>query len=420
MLIYMFIKSDYSGQGLGMMVTVNLVRYSALRDLRGRAARVKSRLRYNSSVRKSSLVFLFCALILGACATRPPGVGEPVAWSSLEDWSADSQSDAWAGFLKSCHKLRHEAWRGVCELAEANAELSDAEVRDFFETHFEVRPVYAEDGETEGLITGYYEPLLKGSWEPSEEYRYPLYGVPEDLLVVDLGDVYPQLKHLRLRGKLDGNRVIPYHARAQLEGDPALLRGREILWVNSPVDVFFLHVQGSGRVQLTDGSTAAVGYANQNGHPYQSIGRVLIRMGELEREEVTLFTIREWLRSNPDRIDEILAQNPSYIFFELRDDPTQGPVGSLNVTLTPARSIAVDRNVIPLGAPVWLETTLPDEDESPLNQLMLAQDTGGAIKGHVRADVFWGQGDEAEQMAGLMKQQGRLFVLLPKGYPIKD
>jgi len=142
-------------------------------------------------------------------------------------------------------------------------------------------------------------------------------------------------------------------------------------------------------------------------------------MGELEKEDVTLFTIKDWLRSNPARLNEVLAKNPSYIFFELRDGAADGPVGSLNVTLTPRRSIAVDRNVIPLGAPVWLQTTLPNEQQSPLNQLMLAQDTGGAIKGHVRADVFWGHGDEAEKMAGRMKQQGELFVLLPKGYSIK-
>jgi len=236
------------------------------------------------------------------------------------------------------------------------------------------------------------------------------------LLVVDLGAIYPQLNGMRLRGKLVGNKVVPYHNRGQLDDDRELLRGAEILWVNSPVDVFFLHVQGSGLVELTDGSVAAVGYANQNGHPYQSIGRVLIEMGELEKDEVTLFTIRDWLKSNPERLNEVLAKNPSYVFFELRDAQVVGPTGSLNVALTPRRSIAVDRKVIPLGAPVWLQTTLPNEAQSPLNQLMLAQDTGGAIKGHVRADVFWGRGGEAEEMAGLMKQPGELFVLLPRGF----
>jgi membrane-bound lytic murein transglycosylase A len=363
-------------------------------------------------------IFLLSALLLGACTARPPGIGSPVDWSSLQNWESDKHGDVWAGFLRSCEKLGHERWREVCALAEESGPLSDAEARAFFEAHFEVRPVYAEGGETEGLITGYYEPLLKGSLEPSDEYRYPLYGVPKDLLVVDLGSVYPQLNGLRLRGKLVGNKVVPYYDRAQLNDDPELLRGAEILWVDSLVDVFFLHVQGSGLVRLTDGSTVAVGYAQQNGHPYQSIGRVLVDMGELDREEVTLFTIRDWLQANPGRLHEVLAMNPSYVFFELKDGQADGPVGSLNVELTPARSVAVDRSVIPLGAPVWLQTTLPDEDQSPFDRLMLAQDTGGAIKGHVRADVFWGRGDEAEMLAGTMKQQGRLFVLLPRGYPL--
>ena len=371
-------------------------------------------------MRRSLSIFVLCALMVSACTTRPPGIGSPVEWSSLESWESDNHSDAWAGFLKSCQKLDHEQWRAVCDLAENSGDLGDAEAREFFESHFEVRPVYAKGGETQGLITGYYEPLLKGSWERSEEYQYPLYGVPEDLLVVDLGAVYPQLKGMRLRGKLVGNKVVPYHDRAQLDDDQELLQGAEILWVNSPVDLFFLHVQGSGLVEFADGSIAAVGYAEQNGHPYQSIGRVLIEMGELEKEEVTLFTIRDWLKTNPDRLNEVLSKNPSYVFFELRDAQANGPTGALNVALTPRRSIAVDRNVIPLGAPVWLQTTLPNEAQSPLNQLMLAQDTGGAIKGHVRADVFWGRGGEAEEMAGLMKQQGELFVLLPRGFTINN
>jgi len=365
-------------------------------------------------------IFVLCILMLSACATRPPGIGSPVDWSSLQNWEADNHGDVWDGFLKSCEKLGHVRWQEVCALAAESGALSDAEARAFFEAHFEVRPVYAEGGETEGLITGYYEPLLQGSREQSDEFRYPLHGVPEDLLTIDLESVYPQLKGLRLRGKLVGNKIVPYHDRAQLHDNPELLQGAEILWVNSLVDVFFLHVQGSGRVQLTDGTTVSVGYAQQNGHPYQSIGRVLIKMGELEKDEVTLFTIKDWLQANPERLNEVLAKNPSYVFFELKNGQADGPVGSLNVALTPARSVAVDRSVIPLGAPVWLQTTLPDEGQSPFERLMLAQDTGGAIKGHVRADVFWGRGDEAEMLAGLMKQQGRLFVLLPRGYPVEE
>ena len=364
--------------------------------------------------------FLFCALLLAGCATRPPGIGEPIDWSQLEHWESDDHSAVWDGFLAGCQKLKQPDWREVCSLAE-NADVPDgAQAKRFFETHFEVRPIFAEKGRTEGLITGYYEPLLHGSLQQSEKYRYPLYGVPGSLLTIDLADQYPQLKDMRLRGKLEGNRVVPFYDRGQLDEDQQLLAGDELLWVDDPVDAFFLHVQGSGLVELEDGSLVAVGYAAQNGHPYRSIGGVLIRMGELEQEEVTLFTIRDWLDSNPERKNEVLAENPSYVFFELRDASENGPLGSLNVPLTPERSIAVDRNVIPLGAPVWLQTTLPDENASPFNQLMLAQDTGGAIKGNVRADVFWGRGDVAEQMAGRMKQAGQLFVLLPKGYTMES
>ena len=210
-------------------------------------------------MRSSLSIFLLCALMLSACTTtRQPGIGNPVEWSSLDSWESDNHGDAWDGFLKSCQKLSRGQWQEVCDLAENSGDLSDSEAREFFESHFEVRPVYAKDGETLGLITGYYEPLLQGSWARSEEYKYPLYGVPEDLLVVDLGTVYPQLKGMRLRGKLVGNKVVPYHDRAQLYDDQELLQGAEILWVNSPEDLFFLHVQGSGLVELTDGSIAAV------------------------------------------------------------------------------------------------------------------------------------------------------------------
>ncbi|MDX1698624.1 MAG: MltA domain-containing protein, partial [Thiohalobacterales bacterium] len=261
---------------------------------------------------------LFCALLLGGCATRPPGIGEPIDWSQLEDWEADDHSAVWEGFLEGCPKLTQREWGEVCSLAEEAGTPNGTQAREFFETHFEVRPIYAEQGRSEGLITGYYEPLLHGSWDKTEKYRYPLYGVPESLLTIELGDQYPQLKDMRLRGKLEGNKVVPYYDRAQLDDDQQILAGYELLWVDDLVDAFFLHVQGSGQIELDDGSRVAVGYAAQNGHPYRSIGGVLISMGELEKEQVTLFTIRDWLDSNPGRMNEVLGSNPSYVFFELR------------------------------------------------------------------------------------------------------
>lgn len=365
-------------------------------------------------MRSYSLVTVAAFLLILGCTPKPPGIGEPIAWGKLEGWSKDQHAQTWPGFLKSCGKLDTAAWNQICDSARQMENPDDDKVREFFETHFSPHPIYAESGETQGLITGYYEPLLKGNWQPDATHRFPLYGVPDDLLIVDLAALYPELKGMRLRGKLEGRKIVPYPSREMTDNQQNLLKGAEVLWVDNQVDLFFLHIQGSGRVQMTDGSMVSVGYADQNGHPYRSIGKVLIEKGVLDKEEVNLFTIKEWLQKNPEQVNEILWKNPSYVFFELRDSREEFPRGSLNVVLTPGRSLAVDPSVIPLGAPVWLQTTLPDEEKSSFNQLMLAQDTGGAIKGHIRADVFWGRGSKAERLAGLMKQQGQMFVLLPK------
>jgi membrane-bound lytic murein transglycosylase A len=207
---------------------------------------------------------------------------------------------------------------------------------------------------------------------------------------------------------------VPFYSRTEIDGPARPLQGDEILWVDDRNDLFFLHIQGSGRVQLPNGTTVNVGYADQNGHPYVSIGKVLIDRGELEKEDVTLFSIRDWLRKHSDRAQALLNENPSYVFFAVLDGIETGPIGSLNVPLTAERSAAVDPDTIPLGTPVWIETELPDAEKTAFRRLFLAQDTGGAIKGAVRADIFWGHGERAEHMAGTMKQAGRIFALLPK------
>lgn len=364
---------------------------------------------------RNFLSLVLAALFLWGCTTTPePGVGEAVGWRQLEGWRNDQHAESWPALLRSCSKLAGDLeWTAICRAAGEMNGPSDGQAREFFERWFVPHEINGTDGTNTGLITGYYEPLLSGSRQYTEQYRYPVYGRPDDLIVVELADVYPDLKGKRLRGRLVGNRLVPYYNRASLDGDPELLRGQELLWVDDPVALFFLHVQGSGRVALPDGRILGVGYADQNGHPYHSIGRKLVTMGELRKEDVNLFSIREWLRSNPSRIDALLGSNPSYVFFSERPVTGEGPYGSLNVPLVAERSIAVDPAVIPLGLPVWLETTLPDSGET-YNRVMLAQDTGGAIKGPVRADVFWGLGDRAEHMAGLMKQPGRLYVLLPR------
>lgn len=345
---------------------------------------------------------------------------KPVSWWQLPGWRDDDLTLAWPAWLQSCRGLRgNPAWTGVCQSAQQLSALPESDdIRAFLESQFQPWQVSQSEGGTEGLVTGYYEPLLRGSRTRTARYRYPLYGPPDDMLVVDLGAIYPELKSLRLRGRLQGNKVVPYWSRAEIEAGAAPVRGKEVLWVDDPVEFFFLQVQGSGRVRLDNGETVRVGYADQNGHPYRSIGKWLVEKGEITLDKASMQGIKEWGRKNPERLTELLNTNPSYVFFrELSSSQGSGPLGALGVPLTNERSIAVDPRGVPLGAPVWLATTRPNAREA-LNRLVLAQDSGSAIRGNVRADFFWGYGEDAGKLAGAMKQKGRMWVLLPRDYPI--
>jgi membrane-bound lytic murein transglycosylase A len=378
-----------------------------------------------------------------ACPVCPAVTPEPpkaktleaVSWSEVSGWMDDDPGAAWEAFLRSCSRLKTQtAWRESCALAQQLP--PGASVRKFLEAHFLPYRVANADGSVQGLATGYYEPLLRGSRRKEGPYRYPLYAAPEDLLIVDLAEINPELKHLRLRGRLDGRRVVPYYPRAEIERGLPAMAGRELLWVDDPVDLFFLQIQGSGRVRLDTGELVRVGYADQNGQPYKSIGRYLIEQGELKLEQASMPGIKAWAAANPAKLEALLNQNPSYVFFRelpkaegvqgsaaagavtTGDPATAGsPVGALGVALTPERSIAVDPRHIPLGAPVFLATTWPNSSQ-PLQRLVLAQDTGGAIRGAVRADYFWGFGDAAGAQAGRMRQSARMWVLLPRDYPL--
>ena len=308
-------------------------------------------------------------------------------------------------------------WQSTCSEAVRITEPTDAAVRQFFETNFVPYRVASGDGAAQGLVTGYYEPLLRGSRAKGSPFVHPLYAPPDDLLVIDLAAINPDLKNMRLRGRLDGRRVVPYYSRAEIDGGIAPVAGKEIVWVDDPIEAFFLQVQGSGRVKLENGELLRVSYADQNGHPYHSIGRWLVDQGELPLSDASMQGIQNWARSNPQRLSELLNQNPSYVFFRELPNADGGPPGAQGVPLTPERSIAVDPRFIPLGAPVWLATTRPNSIV-PLERLVVAQDTGGAIRGAVRADFFWGFGPDAGREAGRMRQQGRMWVLLPKGYPL--
>ncbi len=343
---------------------------------------------------------------------------KPAEPSDLPGWQADNIKTAWSAFMQSCRPLHHQAaWQTVCAAAGQLAEPDSEAIRAFFRQHFKVYRVEQPDGAVEGLITGYYEPLLRGSREMTPKYRYPLYAPPDDLLVVDLSSLYPELKNLRLRGRLEGKKVVPYFTRDEIEAGKAPVRGKEIAWIDDPVELFFLQVQGSGRIQLEDGGMIRVGYADQNGHPYKSIGKWLVDQGEMTLDQASMEGIKDWARKNPERLPELLAANQSYVFFRELTNRGGGPLGALGVPLTPERSIAIDPRAMPLGAPVWLATTQPNSTE-PLNRLVLAQDTGGAIRGNVRADFFWGFGDPAGKQAGAMKQKGRMWLFLPNDYPL--
>ena len=402
---------------------------------------------------------LCCVVLLSACATRPPvpaptpaprptpvppsspvpiptppiptspAIPSPqaalpglksVPWSALPNWQATRLSESWNAFLQGCTALqKKEGWRSVCADARNLGNPNETAARAFFERNFQAYESSNEDGSTEGLITGYYEPMIQGSRMQTARSRFPIFGVPDDLITVELASVYPQLKSLRLRGKLSANKVVPYATRSEIErlNHDKGLKARTLAWAEDAVELFFMQIQGSGRVAFSDGTYLRLGYADQNGHPYKSIGKLLVERGELTLDQASMQSIKEWGNKNPDKLPALLASNPSYVFFRELPDGLSGPLGALGVPVTAGRSLAVDPTFIPLGAPVYLTTTLPNST-TPLNRLMMAQDTGGAIRGGVRGDFFWGFGTEAGEMAGKMKQPGRMWVLLPRDYPI--
>jgi len=365
------------------------------------------------------------------CPTPPPlpPTTKPIQaarWEDVKGWGGDSLVEAYASFIESCKVLGKQAlWRAVCEEARTFAEIAktdrpdNAALRVFFERRFTPWAMVNPDGTRDGLITGYYEPLLKGSRYRKKPHLYAIYGVPVDLLTIDLGELYPELKNMRLRGRLEGRKILPYWSRPELtqqeRKSAGPLSGKALFWVADPIELFFLQVQGSGRIELPDGSRVRVGYADQNGHPYQSIGRWLVERGELKLEQASMQGIKSWALANPKRLDELLNANPSYVFFRELPDTGGGPIGALGVALTPRRSIAVDARHIPLGVPVFVATTEPNSDK-PLQRLVMAQDTGGAIKGVVRADYFWGFGADAGAQAGRMRQKAEMWIIMPKEY----
>lgn len=368
---------------------------------------------------------------------RPASFAELPGWAA-DPPTADSLAAAIPAFRRSCSKLdalpddrllggaqdgrvagTAGDWRGICAALRTLPPPGDPEAetaaRSFFESRFQ--PFAATNrGDPTGLFTGYYEPTLAGSRARSERFHFPLYLRPPELVSVDLGRFRDDLAGRRLAGRVESGRLVPYEDRAAIDGGTLAGRGLELVWVGDPVDAFFLHIQGSGRIELDGGGHLRVGYSAQNGHPYFAIGRELIDRGALAREQVSMQSIRRWLEDHPEQATELLHRNPSYVFF--RELPGDGPIGSQGVVLSPGRSLAVDRKFLPLGIPVWLDATAPaagmEGTDVPLQRLLIAQDTGGAITGPVRGDVFWGHGEDAADVAGRMKHPGRLWLLLPR------
>jgi membrane-bound lytic murein transglycosylase A len=384
-------------------------------------------------------VFLVLFLGIGACAQWfAREHGEPLrltrtAFSELEGWAQFNPSATVEAFARSCRLWanrdntenlggagyggRLADWRAACGGA-VRGTHDAGQARAFFEQHFVPYRV-GEGSKEEGLFTGYYEPLLRGSRRPHGRYRTPLYGKPKDLVVADLELFGKRWAGQRLTGRIRDGKFVPYPTRAEISRF-GLAEAKPILYVDDPLDAFFLHVQGSGRVVLGDGKMLRVVYAGQNGHTYTAIGKVLLERGALSRDEVSMQTIRTWLMANPEVMQEVMDANASYVFFEEREigDPALGPPGAEGVALTPEASLAVDRKFHALGVPVWVETVVPKPNplngERSFRQLLIAQDTGGAIRGAARGDIFWGFGEHAEEIAGRMKSRGRMAVLVPK------
>ncbi|MGQ9366284.1 murein transglycosylase A [Azospirillum sp. ST 5-10] len=385
--------------------------------------------------RAFGIAAVLAALALGACerASEPEPTPDRltltrVAYEALPGWSADRVAEAVPALARSCATLKGKPddrpvgpdgvagtvadWRPPCERLAALPPGDDATARAFFEEWF--TPYAAANGEERaGLFTGYYEVELRGSRTPNLDFPAALYRRPPDLVTVDLAAFSDRWKGERIAGRVVDGALKPYEDRAAIEAGALKGKGLELLWVDDPIGAFFLQIQGSGRITLRDGSQVRVGYDGQNGHRYFAIGKALIDRGALTREEVSLQSIRDWLRAHPAEADGVMNLNPSYVFF--RELGGEGPTGAQGVTLTAGRSLAVDRRFVPYGVPVWLDAEDPLDGGARLQRLLIAQDTGGAIRGPVRGDVFWGYGDEAERRAGAMKSRGGYFLLLPRG-----
>jgi membrane-bound lytic murein transglycosylase A len=351
----------------------------------------------------------------------------PVNFAQLPGWTGDSINEALPALRSSCRVFQGKSpglrvgpsgiggkvadWHRVCAVLSQRLNHNPAFARQYFEQQFNPY-IVSNRGHASGLFTGYFEIELRGSRTQKGAYQTPLYSMPPNIVSTNLGEFSSEWVGKKITGWVTGGRVMPAPTRREIDEGALAGKGLEILWVDDPVDAFFLHVQGSGRVIMDDGTVVRVGFSGRNGHRYIAIGRELVNRGAISKQTISMQSIRSWLRVNKSDAASVMQLNPSYIFF--RTLQGAGPVGAQGVILTPGRSLAIDRRFLPLGAPIWLSTTSPLDPSEPLNRLVVAQDTGSAIKGPVRGDLYWGSGENAALNAGFMKSEGRYYILLPK------
>jgi len=380
------------------------------------------------------LAFLSVLLIAG-CSSFPDFKADKddqlltlkaASFNDLPGWPRVSP-DTLSAFDRSCARIlnkddsapfgpleaagRYGDWKPACQALASVDRSNGQDMSNFFEIYFTPYQVRA-GSKAEGLFTGYYEASLRGSFERQGPYQIPLHLRPDDLVMVQLGDFRDDLKGRRIAGRVVSGKLQPYESREQIVSGAWPHNDKTLVWVDSAVDAFFVQIQGSGIVQMDDGTALRIGYAGQNGHPYYAIGRELIKRGALTKENVSMQSIRAWLQDNPDKAAEVMNSNKSYVFFRALDG--EGPIGGEGLPLTPGYSLAVDRSLLPYGAPLWVDINYPTALADRIQRVMIAQDTGGAIRGPVRGDVFWGYGARAEAYAGAMKSQGRYWIMLPK------
>ncbi|PHS57970.1 MAG: transglycosylase [Sulfurimonas sp.] len=321
---------------------------------------------------------------------------------TLPNWKNEHYKKALESFKNSCRSKRtFKIYKDLCTKAKKTKDI-----KKFFVSEFTAYKLSSSNKQESGLLTGYYEASLRGSLVKKVPYIYPVYEKPKDLIVVELSSVYPELKNYRLRGRLVNGKLIPYYTREEFKSNT--IDAKVICYVNSKIDLFFLEVQGSGRVNLDNGDMIYLGFSNQNGHKYKSIGKYLINKDEISKKNISLQSIKAWLKKHPSRIDELLNYNKSMVFFKKQN---HGASGSLGLSLTPNRSIAVDKFFIPLGSMLYLDSSI---DKKHISRIVMAEDTGGAIKGALRADIFLGFGNKAMLKAGKLKSDLNLWILMPK------